>query len=158
MNRISRFLAQGLGRPMSSARVLFSHYSRLPWFESFAKLTIPGVCLDAYFKPRRDATNSQVTHASLVCRTTRQLRPDCQTGAFDEVFCVPPRRLPRNRHLCKRKPLVKKSHSHSLVTIDNFSTNYCAIGDLPNKRLAIECLSTSSATMKKRTKSEPMLT
>ena len=58
---------------MSSARVRFSLYSRLPWFESFAKLTIPGVCLDAYFKPRRAGTNSQITNASLAGLTTRQL-------------------------------------------------------------------------------------
>ena len=55
--------------------------------------------------------------------------------------------------LCKRKPKTK-SHSHSLVTIYDLSMDERAIGDLPDERLGIECLPTSSATMtKKRTKS-----
>ena len=66
----------GMGRPMSLAQVRFSFYSRLPWFECFAKLTTPGMCFDAYFKPHGAGTNSQVTiHscASQLDNSTRTL-------------------------------------------------------------------------------------
>ena len=61
-----------------------------------------------------------------------------------------PSRLQGIAILCKRK---RKKHSHSLVNTYDLSMNDRASGDLPNERLAIECLPTSSSTMtKKKTK------
>ena len=52
---------------------------------------------------------------------------------------------------------LKKSHSHSLVTIYDLSIDDRTTGDLPNKRLAVECLPTSSATLKKKKNTKSVL-
>ena len=70
------------------------------------------------------------------------------------VLCTPPDDYKEIAISCKRIFLKKNktTHSRSLVTI--YDPSIDDRGDLPNERLAIECLPTSSATMmKKRTKS-----
>ena len=90
---------------------------------------------------------SQLTNKS---RTQRRLTRLKNVRA---VRCSASRRSQGNCYSSSAKTLKNKSHSHSLVTIDDLSTDD-AIGDLPNECLAIECLPTISATMtKKRTKS-----